>query len=84
MKTGKKSLGVLALTMINFAAILNLRNLPLLSTYGMAMIVFYLIAALCFFVPTALISAELASAFVEEGGMFTCVNRAIGGKNAFF
>jgi amino acid transporter len=84
MKTGKKSLGVLALTMINFAAILNVRNLPLLSTYGMAMVVFYLIAALCFFVPTALISAELASAFVEEGGMFTWVNRAVGGKTAFF
>ncbi|MDR1456528.1 MAG: APC family permease [Puniceicoccales bacterium] len=84
MKTKKKSLGVLALTMINFAAILNLRNLPLLSTYGMAMIIFYLIAALCFFVPTALISAELASAFVEEGGMFAWVSRAIGGKIAFF
>jgi amino acid transporter len=50
----------------------------------MAMIVFYFIAALCFFIPTALISAELASAFVEEGGMFTWVNRAIGGKTAFF
>ncbi|MDR2677244.1 MAG: APC family permease [Puniceicoccales bacterium] len=84
MAKEKKRLGVWALTMINFAAILNLRNLPLLSTYGMAMIVFYLIAALCFFVPTALISAELASAFVEEGGMFTWVNRAIGGKTAFF
>lgn len=83
MKAEKKRLGVLALTMINFAAILNLRNLPLLSTYGMAMITFYLIAALCFFVPTALISAELASAFVEEGGMFIWVHRAIGSKTAF-
>ncbi|MDR0727557.1 MAG: APC family permease [Puniceicoccales bacterium] len=84
MKMGKKQLGVLALTMVNFAAILNVRNLPLLSTYGMSMITFYIIAALCFFIPTALISAELASAFVEEGGMFTWVNRAIGSKTAFF
>ncbi|MDR2738050.1 MAG: APC family permease [Puniceicoccales bacterium] len=70
--------------MINFAAIVNVRNLPLLSPYGLAMIVFYAIAALLFFIPTALISAELASVFTEEGGLFTWVNRAIGQKTAFF
>ncbi|MDR1413445.1 MAG: APC family permease [Puniceicoccales bacterium] len=83
MAISKKSLGIFALTMINFAAIMNLRNLPLLSFYGLGMIVFYLIAALLFFVPTALISAELASIFPEEGGLFLWVNRAIGSRVAF-
>lgn len=83
MDTSKKSLGIFALTMINFAAIMNLRNLPLLSFYGLGMIAFYLIAALFFFIPSALISAELASIFHEEGGLFLWVNRAIGGRTAF-
>ncbi|MDR1401776.1 MAG: APC family permease [Puniceicoccales bacterium] len=79
----KKSLGIFALTMINFAAIMNLRNLPLLSFYGLGMITFYLIAALFFFIPGALISAELASIFPEEGGLFLWVSHAIGTRTAF-
>ncbi|MDR1595812.1 MAG: APC family permease [Puniceicoccales bacterium] len=79
----KRYLGVFALTMINFAAIMNLRNLPLLSFYGLGMIFFYLVAALLFFIPAALISAELASIFDEEGGLFAWVSHAIGERAAF-
>lgn len=69
--------------MINLAAILSLRNLPLPSTYGLSMIVFYLIAALTFFIPVALISADLATMVPEEGGMYEWIRRALGDRTAF-
>ncbi|MDR2664382.1 MAG: APC family permease [Puniceicoccales bacterium] len=79
----KKSLGVFSLTMINLAAIMSLRNLPLMANYGLAMVFFYLVAILCFFIPTALISAELASTISEEGGAYVWIRRAIGARTAF-
>jgi amino acid transporter len=69
--------------MMNVAAIVSLRNLPLLSTYGLSMFIFYAIAALLFFIPAALISAELASLFSEEGGSFAWIRRALGRHVAF-
>lgn len=78
-----KALGVFSLTMINLAAILSLRNLPLLSAYGCAMIFFYLLAAGTFFIPIALVAAELASLMPEEGGMYVWIHKAIGHKTAF-
>ncbi|MDR0679331.1 MAG: APC family permease [Puniceicoccales bacterium] len=79
----KKSLGVFSLTMINLAAIMSLRNLPLMANYGLAMVFFYLVAILCFFIPAALISAELASTVAEEGGAYVWIRRAIGPRTAF-
>jgi amino acid transporter len=83
MERNRRSIGVFSLTMINLAAIMSLRNIPLMANYGLGMFVFYLIAILCFFVPTALISAELASAVTEEGGTFAWIRRALGARTAF-
>jgi amino acid transporter len=79
----KRSLGVFALVMINVAAILSLRNLPLLSPYGLGMIFFYGIAAVAFFIPVALVSAELASMMDDEGGVYVWIRAALGEKCAF-
>lgn len=83
MNQHSRPIGTFTLTMINLAAILSLRNLPLLSTYGLSMIVFYLIAALTFFIPVALISADLAAMMPEDGGMYEWIRRAIGSRTAF-
>lgn len=83
MEIGRKPLGVFTLTMINVAAILSLRNLPLLSAYGWAMISLYGIVALAFFIPVSLISAELASMLPEEGGVYAWIREAIGSQPAF-
>jgi amino acid transporter len=83
MGKSKNFLGAFSLAMMNLAAILSLRNLPLMSVYGLAMVTFYAIAGLFFFIPTAFISAELASLFTEEGGRFAWIRRAIGKRTAF-
>lgn len=71
------------LTMINVAAIVSLRNLPLTSSYGYRLIFLYLIAALTFFIPAALVSAELATALPKRGGVFIWVEEAMGTRWGF-
>src|SRR5688572_9756866 len=44
-------LGVLALAMINVAAIVSARNLPVMAEYGWSMLILFAISALVFLVP---------------------------------
>ena len=61
-KTLNKPLGVFSLAMMNVIAVDSLRSLPIAAQFGYALIFFYLLAALIFFIPTALVTAELATA----------------------
>ena len=71
------------MSMITVAAVLSLRNLPTMADYGWA-IIFYIVAAcICFFVPSALVSAELASTFPQDGGVYLWVKQAFGPKWGF-
>jgi amino acid transporter len=86
MTTKHKShayLGVFSLAMINCAAVINLRNLPSMAEYGLGMIVFYAFSVIFFLIPTALVTAELATGFPEEGGIANWVGKAIGGLWGF-
>lgn len=79
----KGALGVFSLAMMNCVAIISLRNFPSMAEYGLAMIFFYTIAVILFLIPTALVSAELATGFPEEGGIFNWVNKAMGNTLGF-
>lgn len=74
----KKTLGVFALVMINVIAVDSLRSLPFSAVYGFSLVFFYLIGALFFFFPTALVSAELATAWPDKGGVYVWVREAFG------
>ena len=82
-KPSTKALSVFSLVMINVIAVDNLRSLPASAEYGLSLIFFYLIGALCFMVPTALVSAELATGWPNAGGMYIWVREAFGKKAAF-
>lgn len=71
------------LTMINVAAITSLRSLPLAASYGFSIIFIYIAGAILFLIPSALVSAELATAFHETGGVFLWVEKAFGKKIGF-
>lgn len=79
MKNSAK-LGLLALTMINVAAIANLRSLPMMAGYGLKSIAYFVLVAILFFIPTALVSAELATGWPKKGGVFVWVSEALGEK----
>jgi amino acid transporter len=78
-----KKLSVFTLMMINVSAILSLRSLPGYAEYGYALITYLSLAALCFFIPSALVAAELASAWKGRGGVYLWVKEAFGPKWGF-
>lgn len=80
-----RSLGILALALINVAAVASLRNLPLMANCGLTLFFYYTLSTFVFFIPCALVSAELATTFAHEhGGIYTWVKEAFGPKCGFF
>ena len=69
MTKANKGMSVFTMTMLTVAAVLSLRNLPTQADFGYSIIFYITAAAICFFVPSALISAELASGWPEDGGV---------------
>ena len=78
-----RSLGVFAITMINVIAIDSLKTLPLSAEFGLSLVFYYLLAAILFFIPIALISAELATGWPAKGGAYVWVREAFGENWAF-
>jgi len=74
----KQKLSVLALMMINVIAVDNLRGIPFSAKLGLSLISYYTLAALVFFIPTALVTAELATAWPNKGGIYVWVKEAFG------
>src|SRR4051812_14836845 len=74
--TPRRFLNVFLLAMLNLAVMISLRNLPIIAEYGLESAIFYLVAALVFLFPSALISAELATGWSDTGGVYIWVKEA--------
>jgi len=79
----RRVLGTFELALITVAAIVSLRNLPLAAEYGVAAITLYLLAAVIFFIPISLVTAELAASLPRSGGNYVWVSEAFGTKTGF-
>ncbi|WP_133879133.1 APC family permease [Paractinoplanes brasiliensis] len=64
-----------ALALMTTSSVASLRPAPTMAVYGLASIFLYVIPALVFLLPTALVSAELASGY--EGGVYNWVSRGL-------
>lgn len=78
-----KVLGVFALAMINVSLICSLRGLPMMAVYGLSVIFFLVVAVVVFLIPTAFVSAELATTWPKRGGIYVWVKEAFGEKWGF-
>ena len=74
----KKPLGLFMVTMIMFGITTTLHGLSPLATYGLGSIFFLLVASIGFLLPAGLVSAELATCFQREGGVYIWVSEAFG------
>lgn len=83
MKQNKHALTVFTLTMITVGSVDSIRNLPATALFGSQLIAFFVLAALCFLIPTALVSAELASGWPKQGGVYVWVKEAFGQRAGF-
>lgn len=82
--SGKKAaMGIFTLSMLNIAAVLSIVNFPEQAEYGYRIVFYITASALCFFMPTALVSAELASAWPKDGGVYLWVREAFGPRWGF-
>lgn len=78
--SSKKALGFFQLVMINVIAVDSIRTLTFSAVYGFSLLFFYLVTALVFFIPTALVSAELGTGWPNRGGIYVWVREAFGKK----
>lgn len=79
----KRVLGVFGLTMITTSVIASVNSAPEMAHYGTSLITIYVAVAIVFLIPTALISAELATGWPEDGGVYAWVREAFGERLGF-
>ncbi|KKL75471.1 hypothetical protein LCGC14_2054570, partial [marine sediment metagenome] len=78
-----RTINVFMLSMINVAALVNIANISVSAKYGFASIFFIIASSLMFFIPIALISAELATGWPQRGGVYIWVKEALGDNFGF-
>ena len=70
------------LVMITTGIITSIHGAPSMAEYGFSLIFIYLLVAIVFLLPSALISAELATGWPEDGGVYVWVKTAFGERLA--
>ncbi len=70
----------MALTLLIISAIDNIRCLPQTALFGSTLIFFFVLSALLFLIPVALVSAQLSSLSHEHGGIYHWTHLALGPK----
>lgn len=81
--SSNRPLSVLSLAMINIAALGSIKNWPIAAEYGLSSLFYLLLACLVFFIPVALVSAEMATGWPKTGGVFVWVKEAFGHRTGF-
>lgn len=79
----RRIITVFILAMYNVSIMASLRNLPLVAEYGLSAIFYFLIVGVFFLLPSALVSAELATGWPKDGGVYVWVREALGDKWGF-
>jgi amino acid transporter len=78
-RTSRISKGQLAI--LTVVVVASLRSLPTTATFGLGSITLYVLPALIFLIPTALVAAELATGW--KGGVYVWVREALGNRWGF-
>lgn len=81
---GARALGVFSLAMITAVSVDSVRNLPATALFGSSLIFFFMLGAILFLLPCALVSAELSSTSAEPGGIYVWVKNAFGARMGVF
>ncbi|MCL2426131.1 MAG: APC family permease [Oscillospiraceae bacterium] len=77
----KNTISVFQMAMMTTIAVASLRGLPAMAIMGWSSIIMYIVPAVLFLVPTALIGAELGTTY--KGGVYVWVREAFGNRFGF-
>jgi glutamate:GABA antiporter len=85
MKKNKQKfvISMFTLAMLNVAAVMSLRGLPMMANTGLQMLFYLFFASFFFLIPCSLVSAELATGWPKEGGVYRWVKEAFGSRLGF-
>lgn len=72
----------LTISFMMVAAVASIRSLPAMAVYGLGSIMLFLIPAVLFFIPVALVASELGTGW--NGGIYGWVKQAYGDRLGFF
>ena len=79
----RKEMGLLDVVLFNIACVLGPRWIARAAHAGEPSLTMWLVAALLFFVPTALVIAELSTRYPNEGGLYVWTKEAFGDFHGF-
>src|SRR5579863_6082763 len=79
----RRELRLWHLVLFNVSAVAGIRWLAAAAQVGPGSLTLWLLAALTFFLPSALVVASLSRQFPEEGGFYIWTKRAFGDQHAF-
>ncbi|WP_088888888.1 APC family permease [Leptolyngbya ohadii] len=82
MSSQVRRISWLTLSFMMVAAVASIRSLPTMAVYGLGSVFLYLLPAVVFFIPVALVAAELGTGW--NGGMYGWVKQAFGDKLGFW
>ncbi len=82
-KRPKRVLTVFGITMMTTAIITSINGAPTMAEWGLSLVTVYIVVAIVFLVPSALISAELATGWPADGGVYVWVREAFGERWGF-
>lgn len=74
-------LGVGQLALLTLVVVASLRSLPAMAVFGLGSVTLYIVPAILFLVPTALVAAELATGW--KGGVYIWIREAMGNRWGF-
>ena len=78
-----KPLSMFVLAMMNTAIVVGLEGLPEVGSFGLPLVLYYLIFTLIYFMPVGLVAAELGAGWPGSGGVYQWVKEALGERVAF-
>ncbi|MGE3287746.1 MAG: APC family permease [Pseudonocardia sp.] len=79
--TSPQYIAAMALALMTVSSVASLRPAPTMAVYGLACVFLYLLPAIVFLIPTAMVSAELASGW--SGGVYRWVTEGISPNMGF-
>lgn len=77
----RHTIGAFSIAMMTVTSVDSIRNLPAIALFGAPLIFFFIIGALGFLIPSAMVSAELATGWSKTGGIYIWVKEAFGKKS---
>lgn len=84
VKSNKKVLSLFGFFALTSSMVMTVYEYPTFATSKFSLVFFVILGGLCWFLPTALISAEMASVKGwEDGGVFSWVGKSIGNRWGF-